>query len=33
MITDILGREIKETKNTLLFYIYNDGTVDKKLIE
>ena len=31
-ITDILGREIKETKNKLLFYIYDDGTVEKKII-
>ena len=30
--TDILGRETKETKNTLLFYIYDDGTVEKKMI-
>jgi hypothetical protein len=29
MITDLLGRPTKRTKNTLLFYIYNDGTVDK----
>ena len=29
---DILGRETKETKNTLLFYIYDDGTVEKKII-
>ena len=32
-ITDILGRETKETKNKLLFYIYNDGSVEKKLIK
>ena len=31
-ITDILGRETKEKKNTPLFYIYDDGTVEKKLI-
>jgi|GEM_PF-4895834 hypothetical protein len=31
-ITDILGREIKGTKNKLLFYIYDDGTVEKKII-
>jgi len=31
-IVDILGRETKEIKNTLLFYIYNDGTVEKKII-
>jgi hypothetical protein len=29
---DILGREIKGTKNKLLFYIYDDGTVEKKII-
>ena len=31
-ITDILGREIKGTKNKLLFYIYDDGTVEKRII-
>ncbi len=31
-ITDILGRETKGTKNQPLFYIYDDGTVEKKLI-
>jgi len=31
-ITDILGREIKGTKNKLLFYKYDDGTVEKKII-
>ena len=31
-VIDILGRQTKETKNTLLFYIYNDGTVEKKII-
>tara|TARA_B110000908_G_C9928580_1_gene302865 strand:+ start:304 stop:570 length:267 start_codon:yes stop_codon:yes gene_type:complete len=29
---DILGRETQSTKNTPLFYIYNDGTVEKKII-
>ena len=29
---DILGRETKGKKNELLFYIYNDGTVEKKII-
>lgn len=29
---DILGREYKEIKNQPLFYIYDDGTVDKKMI-
>ena len=31
-ITDILGREVNEKRNTPLFYIYNDGTVEKKII-
>ena len=30
-IIDVLGRESKE-KNTLIFYIYEDGTVKKKII-
>jgi hypothetical protein len=30
-IVDILGRETIHKKNTLLFYIYNDGTVEKKV--
>ena len=30
-VTDLLGRETKAT-NQLLFYIYNDGTVEKKII-
>jgi len=29
--TDILGRETKE-KNQLLFYIYDDGTVEKRIV-
>ena len=29
-ITDVLGRETKGTKNEPLFYIYNDGTVERK---
>jgi hypothetical protein len=33
MITDLLGRPTKEIKNKLMFYIYNDGTVEKKLIK
>ena len=32
LITDILGRKTRETKNELLFYIYNDGTVKKRII-
>ena len=31
MITDILGRETKETTKQLLFYIYDDGSVEKNL--
>ena len=31
-ITDMLGRDIKELKNIPLFYLYNDGTVEKKII-
>ena len=31
-VVDILGRETKEKENELLFYIYNDGTVEKKII-
>jgi hypothetical protein len=31
-ITNILGKEIKENRNELLFYIYDDGTVEKKII-
>ena len=30
-IKDILGREVDFKYNTLLFYIYNDGTVEKKI--
>ena len=31
-ITDVLGRNAKPTINTPLFYIYNDGSVEKKII-
>jgi len=31
-IIDVLGRETKCTKNTPLFYIYDDGTVEKKIV-
>ena len=31
-ITDILGRETKGTKNEPLFYIYDDWTIEKKII-
>ena len=33
MITDLLGRPTKEIKNQLLFYIYDDGSIDKKTIK
>jgi len=33
MITDLLGRPAKENKNELLFYIYSDGTVKRKIIK
>ena len=29
---DVLGRETKGKKNQPLFYIYDDGTVEKKII-
>ena len=31
-VTDLSGREVNEKRNTLLFYLYNDGTVEKKII-
>ena len=31
-IIDVLGRESKEIKNQPLYYIYDDGTVEKKII-
>jgi hypothetical protein len=31
MITDLLGRPTKEIKNQLLFYIYDDGSVEKTI--
>ena len=31
-VTNILGRETKERKNEPLFYIFDDGTVKKKII-
>jgi hypothetical protein len=31
-ITDMLGQETPYKRNTLLFYIYDDGTVEKKII-
>ena len=30
-VTDLLGRETKRT-NQPLFYIYNDGTVEKRIV-
>ena len=30
-VTDILGRETKSTKNEVLFYIYDNGTVEKRI--
>ena len=31
-VTDLLGRVTKGTKNEVLFYIYDDGTVEKRII-
>ena len=31
-VTDLLGRETKVTKNEVLFYIYDDGTVEKRIV-
>ena len=31
-INDPLGREVNEKRNTPLFYIYDDGIVEKKII-
>jgi len=31
-ITDLLGRPVNNTNNKLLFYIYDDGSVTRKLI-
>jgi hypothetical protein len=31
-VTDILGREAKGTKNEVLFYLYDDGTVEKRIV-
>ena len=31
-VTDLLGRETKGKKNKPLFYIYDDGTVEKRII-
>jgi hypothetical protein len=29
---DVLGRETKGAKNEPLFYIYDDGTVEKRIV-
>jgi len=31
-ITDLLGRETKGSNNDVLFYIYDDGTVEKRIV-
>jgi hypothetical protein len=31
-IIDVLGRQNKGTKNEPLFYIYDDGTVEKRIV-
>ena len=31
-ITNLLGREAKGTKNEVLFYIYDDGTLEKRIV-
>ena len=31
-VTDLLGRETKGNKNQPLFYIYDDGTIEKRII-
>ena len=31
-VIDLLGRETKGTKNEVLFYIYDDGTVKKRIV-
>ena len=31
-IVDVLGREVKPQHNTPLFYIYNDGSLEQKII-
>jgi len=31
-ITDILGRTIQEINNKILFYIYENGKVEKRII-
>ena len=31
-VVDALGREVNHTTNQIIFYIYDDGTVEKKLL-
>jgi hypothetical protein len=31
-ITDLLGKETKRNRTKLLFYLYDDGTVEKRII-
>ena len=31
-VFDVFGREVKDTENTIMFYIYDNGTVEKKII-
>ena len=31
-VIDIFGRETNVLKNTVLFYMYDDGTIEKKYI-
>ena len=31
-LSNILGKEIKPKRNTILFYIYDDGTVEKRIV-
>ena len=31
-VTDVIGREVREKKNITQFYIYDDGSVEKKII-
>ena len=31
-MTDIMGREIEEKDNSIIFYLYDNGSVDKSII-
>jgi hypothetical protein len=31
-IVDVLGRETFPINNTILFYIYDDGTIEKRVV-